>query len=172
LVVGVLDVSQELTSLSHQGEAATEEVSSRAHLGWVDVGLRKHASSKEGGDLESIDAVVLGLASVNGLHVQSVAENEVDAFPSTEVGEPVPGEHALRRDHQVLAERSDGVQEDVGVGGQVSMKKDLPLLVEHAGVHVSCVQVDAAVVLVGSVVESHSGSLLSRVCHRSLAYPQ
>ena len=32
---------------------------------------------------------------------------------------------------------------------------DLSFLVEHAGVHVSCVKVDAAVILMGYVVESH-----------------
>ena len=35
------------------------------------------------------------------------------------------------------------------------MKKDLSFLVEYARVHVSCVKVDAAVVLVVRIVESH-----------------
>ena len=79
LMVRVLDVGEEQASLAHQGEPAAQEIASGAHLGRVDIGLRKHASSKQGRDLERVDAVVLGLASVNGLHVQSVTEDEVDA---------------------------------------------------------------------------------------------
>jgi hypothetical protein len=42
LVVGVLDVGEKLASLAHQGESATEKISSGAHLRRVDVRLRKH----------------------------------------------------------------------------------------------------------------------------------
>jgi len=155
LVVGVLDVGEKLASLAHQGESATEQISSGAHLRRVDVRLRKHSTSKHGRDRERIDAVVLRLATVNRFHVESVTEDEVDAFPCAEVGEPVPGEDALHRDHQVLTKRRDRLQEDVGNRRQVTMKQGFPFLVEDAGVHVPRVKVDAAVVLMGYVVESH-----------------
>jgi hypothetical protein len=36
------------------------------------------------GDLVGVDAVVLCLAAVDGLHVEGVAEDELDALPATE----------------------------------------------------------------------------------------
>jgi hypothetical protein len=155
LMVGVLDVGEEATSLPNELEASPEKISSGAHLGRVDVSLGNHASPEEGCDLEGVDAVVLGFASVDGFHIESVTENEVDAFPCAEVGEPVPGEHALHRDGEVVAEGGDCLQEDLGVRREVPMNEDLSFLVEHADVHVPRVQVDATVVLVGYVVESH-----------------
>jgi hypothetical protein len=73
LMVRVLDVSQELASLADQVEPSTQEVSSGTHFGWVDVSLRKHASSEQGCDLESIDAVVFCFAAVNGFHVERMS---------------------------------------------------------------------------------------------------
>lgn len=46
LVVSVLDVNEEVASLAHQLESSTKQVSGGAHLRWVDVSLRKHASPK------------------------------------------------------------------------------------------------------------------------------
>ena len=155
LVVRVLDVNEEVTSLAHHLESSTKKIPGGAHLGWVDISLRKHASSEKGCNLESIDTVVLGLASMNRFHVKSMTKDEVNTFPCTEVGEPVPGEDTLDRDDEVFSEWSDGFQENVTVRGQVSMKKDFSFLVEHAGIHVSCVKVDATVILMGYVVESH-----------------
>jgi hypothetical protein len=126
LVVGALDVGEKLASLAHQGQSATEEISSGAHLGRVDVRLWKHPTPKQGRDLESIDAVALRLATVNRLHVESVTEDEIDAFPCAEVGEPVPGEDALHRHHQALTKRRNRLQEDFGNRRQVSMKQGFP----------------------------------------------
>lgn len=92
---------------------------------------------------------------MNGFHVKSMTENEVDAFPRTEVSEPVPGEDTLDRDREVFSKRSDGFQENIRIRGQVSVKKDLSFLVEYARVHVPSMNVDAAVVLVVRIVESH-----------------
>jgi len=69
---------------------------------------------------------------MNGFHVERMSENEGDAFSRTEVGEPVPSEDALDRDDELLPERGDGIQEDVGIGGEVSMKECFSFLVENA----------------------------------------
>ena len=77
----------------------------------IDVGLRQHAAAQQHGDLVRVDLVVLGLAAVDGLHRERVAEHERDAFGGADVGEPVPGEHALGRDDQIrrgTARRSRG----------------------------------------------------------------
>ena len=68
-------------------------------------------------------------------HGQGVTQGERDALVVTEVGQPVPGEHALAPDHQVLAERLDRAQEGVGVGGQVLLEDRLALVVEDVGEH-------------------------------------
>ena len=116
LVVCVLDVSKELTSLSHPKESTTQQVTGGAHLCWVDVSLGKHATSKKGGDLESIDAVVLGFSSMNGFHVEGMAEDESDTLLSAEVGKPIPGEDTLHGDDEVLTKRGDRIEENMEVG--------------------------------------------------------
>ena len=46
LVVRVLDVNEEVASLAHQLESSAKKIPGGAHLGWIDISLRKHASSK------------------------------------------------------------------------------------------------------------------------------
>jgi len=48
-----------------------------------------------------IDLVVFGLAAVNGPHVERMPEHEVDPLVGAQIGQPVPGEHALNADHQI-----------------------------------------------------------------------
>jgi hypothetical protein len=115
----------------------------------------KHASLEQLGDLQRVDAVVLGLAAVDGAHVQGVAEDERDVLTRAEIGHPVPGEHALDADDQVLAVGCQGVEQDRRVGREIAMQDDLVVPVEHAEVHRTGVQVDAAGVPVGLGVESH-----------------
>jgi len=121
LVMSVLDVGEEMSSLPHQFETSAKKIPGGAHLGWINVSLRKHASTKQGRDLERVDAVILGFASMDGFHVERVTEHEVDAFVPTKVREPVPSEYAFDRDHEVLSEWCDCLQEDFGIRGQVSM---------------------------------------------------
>jgi acetyl-CoA carboxylase biotin carboxyl carrier protein len=161
LMVRVLDVRQEVAPAAHQMEPPAQQVPRRAHLGRVDVGLGQVPASQQVGDLEGIDAVVLGLAAVDGLHVEGVAEDEGDPFPPAEVREPVPGEDALGGDDEVFAVGRDGGQEGLGTAAQVLVEEDLALAIEDAQVHRLRVEVDPAVVGVALRVESH-GSLLKR----------
>ncbi len=91
--------------------------------------MGKHAAAEQAGDLAGVDLVVLGLAAVDGLHVQGVAEDEGDALVLAEVGEPVPGEHALAADDEAVAEGRDGVEEGVGLGGQIAVSKTVVAVV-------------------------------------------
>jgi hypothetical protein len=65
----------------------------------IDVSLGEHSTTQYHGDLMSVDAIVLGFATVDGFHVEGVAEHEVDAFTSAQIGEPIPGEDALDSDY-------------------------------------------------------------------------
>ena len=67
LVVGVLDVGEELAALADEVAGG-----GAAGRGWrasrrVDVGHGDHPAAQERGDLVGVDPVVLGLAAVDGL---------------------------------------------------------------------------------------------------------
>jgi hypothetical protein len=107
----------------------------------------------------AIDLVVLGLSSVDGLHVEGMTEDELDPLPSAEIGEPVPGEHALDGDDEVVTVGRDGLYKGLRMTPHVLVQEDLALPVEDAQVHGLGMQIDPAVVGVRLGVESH-GSLL------------
>jgi hypothetical protein len=92
-----------------------------------------------------------------------VSENEGDMVLVAEIGEPVPGEHALAGEGEVVAERGEGVEDSLGAGGDGESGDDQSLGVEDAEGEGSGVEIDAAVksVLVG--VESHHGLPVKRV---------
>ena len=85
--------------------------------------------------ITEVDPVVLGLGSVNGLHVEGVTEDELDAFLLAEIGEPVPGEHALDGHDEIFAVGSDGSEEEVWSGLDVPVEEGLAGAVEDAEVH-------------------------------------
>jgi len=126
-------------------EPPAKEIASGPHLGGIDIGLRDHSTSQKDRDLVGVDAIVLGLSAVDGFHVEGMAEDEWDLFAGTEVGEPVPGEHALGGDDEVLTERFDGAKEGAGRGPDLLVEAGLTLGIEDAEVEGTCVQVDAAV---------------------------
>ena len=82
----------------------------------------------------------------------------MDSF--AEVGEPVPGEHALDADNDVGTEGGDGSEESVGVASKVFVVDRCAGSIQHTQVHGPGVQVDAGVKAVLSVVEPHSHGLL------------
>ena len=156
LAVGVDDVGDELAALPHEERAAAQQVARGALGARVDVGQRESAAAQERGDLPGVDLVVLGLAAVDGLHVEGVAQREGDGVVFAKVGEPVPGEHALAADDQAGAIRRDGVEKGLRLGGQVALQDGLAVRVEHVGVQASGMEIDAAVECVGGVVEAHA----------------
>jgi hypothetical protein len=92
---------------------------------------------------------------VDGFHVQRVAEHEVDVLFVAEVGEPVPGEHALDADDESVTKRSHGTQKSVGPAGEVLVEDDVAIVVENTDVHRPGVQIDATVESVLLGVEAH-----------------
>ncbi len=95
---------------------------------------------------------------MDGLHVEGVAEDELDAFPAAQIGEPVPGEDALDGNDEVVAVGGDGFEERLGAAPEILLEQDLAFAVEEAQVHGLGVQIDPAVVLMGLGVESHGSS--------------
>jgi hypothetical protein len=159
LMMSVLDMGEEVGSATNEMEPSSEEISGGSHLGRIDISLRKVPASQQCCDLEGIDLVVLGLTPVDGLHVESVAQDELDALFSAQIREPVPGEDALDGHDEVFSEGLDGDQEVIGSTPHVLVKEDLALSVKDAEVHRLGVQIDATVVSMGLRVESHGSSL-------------
>ena len=160
LVVSDLDVGEQRTSLADEEEPAPHDVTSGSHVDRIGIGDGHQASPNENRSLLGVDAVALGLGAVDGLHVEGVSEDEGDAFPGAEVGEPVPTVDALDGHDQVLAKRGDGEEEADRVAGEASVQKHHPVLPDNADVHRPRMQIDPAVVLVWPLVEVHSASSL------------
>ena len=58
-----------------------------------------------------VDLLVFGLAAVNRLHVERVAQDEGNTFSGAEVGEPVPGEDAFDAEDEILPVGGNGFQQ-------------------------------------------------------------
>ena len=125
LAVRVLNVGDQLRFLADEEGSAPQQVAGFAHGPRVDVRHREHPAAQQAGDLAGVDAVVLGLAAVDGFHVQGVAEREGDRLVFAQIGEPVPGEHALAADDEPVAEGFDRVEEGFGTGGQILLEDGL-----------------------------------------------
>jgi hypothetical protein len=93
------------------------------------------SSAQQCGDFERIDLVVLGLAAVNRLHVEGVAEHELDAFASAKICEPVPGEYALGGDREIITVGLDGGEKTLWPALHILMEDDLAVPIENAEVH-------------------------------------
>ena len=125
------------------------------HGGGIDVGLREHAAAEQDGNLVRVDRVIFSLATMDGLHVEGMAEDERDAFISAQVGQPVPGEHTFDGDDDIVSIGGNGFEKGLRVRLHVTVKQRLTGLVEDADVHRTGMQVDAAVKWVLRVVKSH-----------------
>jgi hypothetical protein len=149
-------MGEQLASFAHEEEASAEQVAGSAHARGIDVGLGQGTGAEQHRDLVGVDAIVLGLTAVDGLHVEGMAEHERDAFAGAQIGEPVPAEGALGGDDEVAAVGRDSLEEELGVTPQIAMEKFVAaLVIEDAEVHGASVQVDAAVVSMTAGVESH-----------------
>jgi hypothetical protein len=89
---------------------------------------------------------------------RGTTHNPTDAV-GIETREPVPREHALATDDQVLAKGLDGIEEGVGLGGQIAFEDGLAFGGEDVHEHGSGVQIHAGVELVWLIVVRHVGLL-------------
>ncbi len=89
----------------------------------VDLALRPVSSGLEKG-AEIFGEPPFGAPAVDGLHVEGVAENELDSLSAAEIGDPVPREHALDGDDEVVPEGLDRLEELLGLAGDVAVEED------------------------------------------------
>ena len=156
-MIDELHVGEQFATASHQEGSASEQIARSPHFARVDVAERKRAAPHQAGDLFAVDPIVLVLAAVDGFHVQGVAEDEVETFVQTEIGQPVPGEHAFHADDEPVAEGFDGSQEVLRFASHVAVEHLVPLAIEDAQIHLPCVQIDTTIEFVLLLVESHHG---------------
>jgi hypothetical protein len=107
-----------------------------------------------------IDRIVFGFATVHGFHREGMPQDQSSALVGAEVGEPIPGKHALDGHDEPLAVRGDGLEKGFWSGFHVAVQQNFAVVVHDTDVHAPGMQVDTAVkgVLVG--VESHVRSPL------------
>src|SRR3990172_5782954 len=135
-----------------------EEISGCPHPCGIDIRLRNHPASEQGSDLEGVDLIVFGFSSVNRFHVEGMAENEGDIFLGTEIGDPVPGEHAFDGDHDILPEGSNGTEKSFRLCVDVLMDPDVTSRVDNTNKHIFGMQIDSTIKLVLLGVEIHMAS--------------
>jgi hypothetical protein len=95
---------------------------------------------------------------MDGLHVERVAEDERDALPPAEVRQPVPGEHALDGDDEIVSVGLHSLNEGLRTASHILVQQNLTFPVKDAQVHGLGMQIDPAVVGVSLGVESHGSS--------------
>jgi len=113
LVIGILDMGEEFCSFSCQMHSTTEEVTGGAHFLRIDIGHGDHATSEQDGDFMGIDLVIFCLSTMDGFHIEGVAQYKGDMFLGTEIGDPVPGEDALNGHDDVFSIAFDGFKKDL-----------------------------------------------------------
>jgi hypothetical protein len=109
--VGMLDMGQKCSPFAPEVGAAPQAGTGGTQLSRRDGGLREQAAAQEGGKLLGIDLSMLGLAAMEGLHGEGVAQDKGKPLFSTPVGEPVPGEEALDGDHETITRGRNGLEE-------------------------------------------------------------
>ena len=131
----VLNVDDDLGPAAHQVHAATQQVAGAPHAGRIDVRLRQHAAAQQRRNLVAVEFIVLGLPSMKGSHIQRMPQHEVDPFVGAQVGQPVPGEHALDGYYEVLPIGLDHAQELFPAGLQVAVQERFAGRIDNAHVH-------------------------------------
>ena len=92
-------------------KALAQQGAQGSFVGGIDVGRRNQVGAQQVGDLFGVNAVVLVFAAVNGLEVEGVGQDEVQAGGLAGIGQPIPAEHAFGADGQVVAIGRDEFEE-------------------------------------------------------------
>jgi hypothetical protein len=103
--------------------------------GGIDVRLRQHPTPQEHSDLVGIDLLVLGLAPMDGFHVQRVAQDGGNPLLGAESGQPVPGEDTFDADDEILPVRRTRLEKWLGCRLYIAVQLDLPCLIQDAEGH-------------------------------------
>jgi hypothetical protein len=84
-----------------------------------------------------------------------VTEDKWNFVFVAEICQPVPTEHTFHTDDEVLEIGENQVVKCLGVRFDVLVNLGFSLVIDDAYIHFPCMQIDAAIVLVLLIVESH-----------------
>jgi hypothetical protein len=79
--------------------------------------------------------IMLGFAVMNCFHTERMPKHKGALFLTTEVCQPLPGEHALDRHSHLLARRRNPAQKNLGRRGEILVEQLRALLIEDTDVH-------------------------------------
>jgi hypothetical protein len=79
----MVDMGQECGACVRQRQAAPEQVTGGTHVGGRDISLREQPTTQQRRNLLRVDRVVCGLAPMDGLHREGMAEDTRDTVIGT-----------------------------------------------------------------------------------------
>ena len=151
-----LNAGQELGTLPDEVEALAQQRPQRTLVGGIDVARRDEVGTEQVSEFFGVDAVIFVFAAVDGFEVKRVSEDEVDAGVGAGIGEPIPAEHALGDDGEVVAARGDELEEEVEVVvADVGVDEFFSGAVHDADIHLAGMEIDSAVEFSGRSVVFH-----------------
>jgi len=152
-----LDAGQQFGPRPDVVGALPQQSAQRPFVGGIDVGGRDEVGAQQVGQLFGIEAVVLVLAAVNGFEVEGMGQHEVQACRLARIGQPIPAEHTLGADRQIVTIRLDQFEEvSEVVVADVGMDQLFTLPIHQADVHLMSMEIDSAVELCGGGVILHN----------------
>ena len=152
-----LDAGQQFGAVPDVEEALAQERAQGPFLGGINVAWRNEVGAEQVGDFFRVNAVIFVFAAVDGLEVEGVGQDEVEARSLAGIGEPIPAEHAFGADGQVVLIRGDELEEVVEiVVADVGVDELFAVAVHDADVHLAGMEVNSAVELGGGRVILHS----------------
>lgn len=88
LGIGQLDMTLDLRAHPHQVVAPAQQIPGGAHRLGIDIGQGEIPAPDQLGDLLGVDLVILGFPAMDGLHIQSPAENKRDTLLGAKIRQP------------------------------------------------------------------------------------
>jgi len=83
-------------------ESTAQEIAQSSFFSRIDISQRKHPSLHEESNLFRVNAVVFSFTAMDGFHIESMAENELNVILGTEIRQPIPGKGALGPDNEIV----------------------------------------------------------------------
>src|SRR6185369_7713233 len=102
-----------------------------------------------------IDLVVFSFATMDGFHIESMTQDEFNAFLAAKVGKPVPGEHAFNAHHELVTERRYCLEKGFWRAVNIAVQEHVPLRIQNTKEHFFRMKIDSAVMFVCFCVKSH-----------------
>ena len=152
-----LDAGEELGAFRNVEDTLAEQSAQGPLGGGINVTGGNEVGAQEVGDFFGVNAIVLVFAAVNGLEIKGMGQDEVDVGGLAGIREPIPAEHALGADGQIVAVRGDEFKK-VGevVVANVGVEEFFAGAVHDADVHLAGMEINSAVEFSGGDVILHS----------------